>query len=111
MAKKTADTETVRLIYRLAAAPEEVQHTASAYWSMVSYGLTKYDVCGAIRAWIDADKPIMEDATREVDEHMGNAIYIIKPTVKGQSLYVKVGVYQEPETGEYLLIISAHGTF
>ncbi len=111
MAKKKADPEIVRLIYRLAAAPEEVQHTKSAYWDMVSHGLTKYDICDAIRAWIDADKPIMEDTTREVGEHMGNAIYIIKPVVKDQNLYVKVGVYQEPETGEYLLIISAHGTF
>lgn len=109
MAKKTADTETVRLIYRLAGAPQEVQYTQSAYWGMVSHELTKCDICDAIREWIEAGKSIMEDVTREVDEHMGNALYIMKPVIQGQNLYVKVGIYQDPQTGECLLIISAHG--
>lgn len=109
MAKKTADPGTVKLIYQLAGNPTWVFATGRATRDMQRLGLTKDDVCDAIREWIDNNKPVTEDETRNDPNHIGEIICIFKECqVQGHSLYVKVQIRENVKTGEYLLVISSH---
>lgn len=108
MAKKKANEEIVKVIYDLAGKPERVHFTGRATGDMFRLGLTKCDVCDAIREWIDSKNDVLKDVTRHVKEFTGEAIYIIKPHIFAEKRYIEMGIRQNITTGEYLLIISSH---
>ena len=108
MAKKKADVKTVRLIYKLAGDPTQVKQSQTSYWDLVSYKLTKAGLCQAIQDWIDEGKDVVEDITTKAKSHIGKAHYIMKPTVEKQKIFLKVGIEKNPDTNEYMMIISSH---
>lgn len=75
---------------------------------MLAYGITIAGICEAIQEWIDADKDLIEDVTKAAQPHIGKPIYIMKPKIGKQEIYLKVGIERNQETGKYMLIISAH---
>ncbi|MBN1123366.1 MAG: hypothetical protein JXA82_00065 [Sedimentisphaerales bacterium] len=108
MAKKKADSKIVKLIYKLASDPSRVRSTQRAYYDMLAYNLTITGLCEAIQQWIDAGETVIEDVTQEAQSHIGKPIYIMKPRIEGQEIYLKLGIEKDPKTGEYMLIISSH---
>jgi hypothetical protein len=110
MGKKIADSGIVKLIYKLADDPSKVRTTKTAKRDMFALGLTIRGICEAIQEWIDDKKPIEEDVTKHVSEHLGKPIYIMKPHIESHSVlvYVKVQIDKDVQTGKYLLIISSH---
>ena len=48
MAKRLADVNIVEQIRELSNKPENVRTSSAAYYGMMSYSLTKEDVCEAI---------------------------------------------------------------
>lgn len=108
MAKRNADSKIVKLIYRLAGDPARVETTTSVYYDMLAYGLTKSGLCEAIRKWIDAGKPVIEDVTRKAKPHVGKIHYIMKPKIEEWERFIKVGIENDPNTGKHMIIISSH---
>ena len=108
MAKRNADSGTVRLIYKLAGDPSQVAMTTTATGHMFALGLNIYEICEAIQEWIDAKKPIEQDATKHVSKYKGKPIYILKPSIGNCGVYLKVQVSKNRQTGKHLLIISSH---
>jgi hypothetical protein len=108
MAKKKADSKIVQLIYRLAGDSSQVRTTERAYYDMLAYEITVEGVCEAIREWIETGNDIIEDITQISQSHIGKPIYIMKPKINKQNIYLKVGIGMNPKTREYMLVISAH---
>ena len=108
MAKKRADEKILRKIYELAKDPSRVKQTQRSYWDMISHGLTRAGLCQAIQDWIDDGKDVFEDVTNVAKSHVGKIHYIMKPVVDNHKLYLKVGIEKDPETGEFMMIISSH---
>lgn len=108
MAKKNADSKTIQLIYKLAGDPSRVETTSSVYYDMLAYNLTINGLCEAIREWIDTGNPVVEDVTRIARPHIGKPHYIMKPKIEKWERYLKVGIKNDPNTGEYMIIISSH---
>lgn len=108
MSKSYADAETVKAIRELAARDEKVRLTGRAYWDALGEGLTKADIRDAICSWIDAEKPVEAGVTTEVEEHIGELHYVMRPLIIDSEFYVKVKIERPDEWNEGLLIISAH---
>ena len=108
MAKKTAHTDIVRLIRKLAGSPELAQTTKSAYYDMMAWSLKKTDVCDAIVKWIDEKKEVEEIMTKYATGQTGKPAYVMKPLLCGQVFYVKVTLPLTAGGTENLLIVSTH---
>jgi hypothetical protein len=112
MAKDTANSEIVRLIYKLAGDPSRVKTTQKVVYDMMLYDLTVKGVCEAIREWIESGETVTQGITKETEPHIrphiGKLHYIMKPRINGQKIYIKVGIEKSRNTGEYMLIISSH---
>lgn len=106
MEQEHANSEVARIIRSLALKPHETKSTERATYDMLSLGITKDDVCDAIRQWIDDRNDIEAKITAEVAEHQGRTHYILKPAIKGESLYVKLDILENPY--EHLVIVSCH---
>ena len=106
MPKQPADAQSVQKLYDLAARPKDVATTSTAYWDMMGGGLTKADVCDALRDWIDAGKDIRQTQMRGQDA--GQPGYNIKPTLSGKLLYCKFVIRNRDGADELLIIVSAH---
>ena len=108
MEKKTAHTDVVKMVRKLAGSPEIVQATESAYYDMMAWSLKKADVCDAITKWIDEGKEVEEIMTKYAAGHKGKPAYVMKPLLCGQVFYVKVTLPLNVEGIANLLIVSTH---
>jgi len=104
--RHSADEQSVQRLYELAARPEDTATTKTAHWDMFGGGLTKADVCDALRDWIDAGKDIRQTQMRGQDA--GQPGYEIKPTLSGSLLYCKFVIRNRDGVDELLIIVSAH---
>ena len=74
---------------------------------MFALRFSVYDICDAIRDWIDAGEPVEEGITQK-KPHQGKPHYVVKPLIGHHRMYIKVGIEKHDTTGELMIIISAH---
>jgi hypothetical protein len=108
MPKRKATAGIIKLLHRLAGSPEHVQVTETGQYDMMGWGLTKHDVCEALREWIEGAGDVEEVITKYARGQVGKPAYVIKPEFGGLKFYVKLGIRKYPTGEEELLIISSH---
>lgn len=109
MKKLKADSYAVQLIYKLANDSDRVFTMGRSYRDLMRLGLKVEDVCDAIQTWIDSGKEVLKDETKHDPHFRGSIIYIFEHCdASGIDLYIKVEIRKNINTGEYLMIISAH---
>jgi hypothetical protein len=108
MEKKSAHTDVVNVIRKLAGSPEIVRVTRTAYYDMMGWSLEKADVCDAIIKWIDEGKKVEEIMTKNAKGYIGEPAYVTKPLLCEKVFYVKVSLSRNDSGVEELLIVSAH---
>jgi len=106
MPKKLADQQTIEKLYELAGRPGDVVTTKTVSFDIMGRGLTKYDVCDALRDWIDAGMDVKETGMRGQDS--GQSGYEIKPRINDNLVYCKFVIRDRDGTDELLVIVSAH---
>ena len=108
MAAKSADSQTVQEIRRLAVDPSLVQITRTAEYDLMARNLGKADVCDEIVNWIDAGERVKPTTLHGFPGLVGQPAYEMKPRIQGTLFYVKVALVELGEPDEYMLLISAH---
>lgn len=104
---KKAARKIIERIVELASSPEKAEITQSALYDLMGLGLTKFEICDAICDLINKGETVQEVVTKYAKGHIGAHAYVMKPTLTGVRMYIKVTI-QESNTIETLLIISAH---
>jgi hypothetical protein len=95
-------------IHLLASEPESVNLSRQAQSDLLSYGLTKADVCDEIVTWIDAGERVKVTVLHSYKGLVGQKAFELKPRIEGRIYYVKVMIQISSDTEELLLIISTH---
>lgn len=95
-------------IHLLASEPESVNLSRQAQSDLLSYGLTKADVCDEIVTWIDAGERVKVTTLHSYMGLIGQKAFELKPRIEGRIYYVKVMIQISSDTEELLLIISTH---
>ena len=102
-------TEEERLqIRRLAFRLECVSLAKQVVSDLLSYGLTKADVCDEIVAWIDAGERVKTTVLHSFSGPVGQRAFELKPRIDDRIYYVKVTIQVSAETEELLLVLSTH---
>lgn len=101
-----ADAEDISNIRRLASSPESVRITKTVKFDLMGLGLTTADICDEIIKWIDDGERVKPVILRDL--LAGQKAFEMKPRINDQLLYLKVTLCDFGETGEYMLLISAH---
>lgn len=108
MAAKSADSQTIQEIRRLASDPSKVLTKSQANLDLLAWHLTKEDVCDKIVEWIDAGERVKPTTLHSYSGFEGKPAYEMKPRIKDILFYLKVALVDLGEPDEYMLLISTH---
>ncbi|OQZ05737.1 MAG: hypothetical protein B6D36_08645 [Planctomycetes bacterium UTPLA1] len=108
MSPSNADSDTIALIRRLAAAPDGVWTSKQAGSDMRAHNLRVDGVCEDIVKWIDAGERVKPTVLHAFKDRVGQAAWEMKPEINGVRFYLKVTVDDRDAPGESLGILSCH---
>lgn len=106
MADNSPDARELADIRRLACDPSRVGLTRTAKYDLMGAGLTKDDLCEEIVAHIDREERVKKVTLR--GQHTGQAAYEMKPRINNSLFYLKLTLCDLGESGENMLVVSAH---
>lgn len=108
MPASSADSDTIALIRRLAAATAFGLVSRQARSDMTAYNLRREDVGDGIVEAIDAGERVKPVTIHSFPGREGTQGYEIKPKINGVTWYTKVCIDHRGEAGECMALLSAH---
>ena len=103
---KSADSETLKQIRRLASDPDSVMVTKTVEYDLMGHHLTRDDICDEIIQHIDDGERVKPTVMR--GRHDGQTAYEMTPRINDRLFYIKVLLIELEEPDEHMLLISAH---